>query len=169
MGNKVCNHPKWILDSQNIGTCANPECEEKRQFPLHKGDLVVVLRESKCNSQVEKGEEVKEKPGRKKASSHLFERGVYYEKNKEAIVADLFAMGRLATREKWNIPKGTIGKLERRWLDKKQRSKITPGPQQPKTQKDRLPAFPEFSTTWDPTVQVKWLEIYEKLRNRQQD
>jgi hypothetical protein len=174
MGNepKVCNHLKWNIDSQNIGTCANPKCGEVRQFPFSAGEPVIVLKESKCNSQIKK-EEVKEKPGRKprkpgrkKASRHgsLFERSRYYEKNKEAIIADLFAMGRTATCEKWNIPKGTIGKLERRWLTEKQRSEITAdGSQQPKTQKDGLPAFPEFSMTWDPTVQVKWLEVWPEI------
>lgn len=161
---EVCKHLKWIIDSQNIGTCANPECEEKRQFPLCKGDPVVVLRESKCNSQIGKEEvkEVKEKPrkrGRRK-KGNLHERSVYYENRKAPIIADLFDMGRTATREKWNIPKGTIGKLERRWLTEKQRSEITSDGPQPKTQKDGLPVFPEFSTTWDPTVQVKWLEMW---------
>jgi hypothetical protein len=49
---KICKHPKWIINGENIGTCANPECGEVRRFPLAAGERIVVLKKSKCNSRI---------------------------------------------------------------------------------------------------------------------
>ena len=46
---EVCPHSKWHIDNHNVGTCANPSCEEVRQFPLEAGEEVRVLRVSKMN------------------------------------------------------------------------------------------------------------------------
>ena len=46
---EVCPHAKWQIDNHNIGTCANPDCEEVKQFPQEAGKEVIVLRESKMN------------------------------------------------------------------------------------------------------------------------
>ena len=46
---EVCPHAKWHIDNHNIGTCANPDCEEVKQFPFEAGKEVIVLRESKMN------------------------------------------------------------------------------------------------------------------------
>jgi hypothetical protein len=51
---KVCNHLKWVIDSDNIGTCSNPQCQEVRRFPLSSKESVEVLRKSKCNSRIER-------------------------------------------------------------------------------------------------------------------
>jgi DNA-binding CsgD family transcriptional regulator len=47
---EVCPHRKWNIDNHNVGTCANPACEEIRQFPFEAGE-VKVLRESKLRRQ----------------------------------------------------------------------------------------------------------------------
>jgi hypothetical protein len=51
---KLCKHPKWVINGENIGTCANPECQEVRRFPFNAKDSVEVLRKSKCNSRIER-------------------------------------------------------------------------------------------------------------------
>jgi hypothetical protein len=89
-------------------------------------------------------------------------------------------LGRTATREKYGIPTASsLLSLEKRWLDPDQRAMVdraNSGPeavkpagkptakQNPGTSGDnRLPQFPEFSGSWDPQVQVKWLEVYAEL------
>jgi len=112
----------------------------------------------------------------KKTGDTLYKRNQYYENNKEAIIYDLFAMGRYATRDKWGIPKGTLVHLEYRWLTREQRHKLTTeepiNPPQfpasrPPSENGHLPHFPQFSDSWDPAVQLKWLEVYQNLDARQ--
>lgn len=157
-GPEVCNHPKWILDSHNRGTCTNPECGEVRQFPSNKGDPVIVLEASKCN-----GKEVEMKTDR---PTNIKAKHKFYEDNKAAIIADLLHLGKSATRGKWRIPKGTLPRLIEKWLTPEQKATVNSIGLEPTTQlaeNGRLPAFPEFSNSWEAPVQVKWLEIYEKL------
>jgi len=111
----------------------------------------------------------------------LRKRHKYYEDNKRAIIADLLSTGKAATREKWNIPKGTLGKLLSRWLTKEQKAAIpisepeapaaTPESPHPSTSSTpsngRLPPFPPFSDAWEPEVQLEWLEIYGRLAEKQ--
>jgi len=88
-----------------------------------------------------------------------YERHRYYEKNKAAILEDYKNLGEAATRKKWNIPRGaTLPNLLKRWQGET--------PFQATTDNHALPAFPEFSITWPPEVQLKWLEIYEKLLDK---
>jgi hypothetical protein len=89
-------------------------------------------------------------------------RHAYIEAHKQEIIKDLFTYGRTPTRKKWSIPAGTLHSLEKRWLTADEKAKLdnitfAPSPNA------QLPIFPAFSDTWDPTVQVKWLEIYGKL------
>jgi len=109
------------------------------------------------------------------------ERHDYYESNKEAIIADLLSTGRTATREKWNIPKGTLGKLMSRWLTKEQKAAIpisepeapvttseSPHPSTNSTPSNgRLPPFPPFSDKWETEVQLQWLEVYSELATKE--
>lgn len=53
---KVCKHPKWLINGENIGTCSNPECQEMRRFPLSSKSSIEILRPSKCNSRIERKE-----------------------------------------------------------------------------------------------------------------
>jgi hypothetical protein len=254
----VCEHKKWNIDGNNIGTCANPACQEMRQFPWEKGEEVIVLRESK----------LVENNIRKKRRQHDVDHHVrhkYYEDNKQAIIDDLLQHGRTFTREKWGInASSSLHSLELRWLTPEQRAQIpfvfaatsagTPvetqnnsnGWNMAETKKKRkgmvggrnaekhayylrnkeeicedllklgrretarkwdiptssihtligrwltdeeraqvekatdstnttllavdprveLPKFPAFSNNWEGSVQVKWLEIYEKLLER---
>jgi hypothetical protein len=46
---EVCPHRKWNIDNHNVGKCANPACEEVRQYPLEAGEEVKVLRVSKLS------------------------------------------------------------------------------------------------------------------------
>jgi hypothetical protein len=166
---EICNHRKWLLNSQNIGTCANPECGEVRQFPLNGGEPVTILKESKCNSRIKKGEKVVVKEDKKHGRKHdinPYLRHIYYEKNREGIVADLITIGRAATQHKWGIPRGgTIFSLEKRWLTLEQIALVNTITLKSLTplENGRLPSLPEFSDTWEAPVQLKWLEIYEKL------
>jgi hypothetical protein len=163
VSNGVCPHKKWHIDNHNVGTCANPECGEVRQFPLNAGDPVIVLKKSKLNE----GEKTLATEPRKKRKTSVvdrYERSRYYGENKKLIIADLLSIGRTRTREKWGIPNSSLQALIKKWLtDDQKRQLLCAGLPDPSANDGRLPAFPEFSTTWDPMVQIKWLEIYEKL------
>jgi hypothetical protein len=142
---KICTHPKWTIDSQNIGTCTNPDCQEQRQFPLSSRDQVVILRESKCNSQIREGkkptiqedketiiQENKETVKQEKESDMKttgkkvtrLERHQYYEKHKKDIITDLLSLGRTATSKKWNIPTSSLFVLLNRWLTPEQIAQV---------------------------------------------
>jgi len=91
----------------------------------------------------------------------------YFEKNKDAIVADLLSLGRAAVRAKWGIGKSALTDFERKWLSDEQRGQITSLGIKSRIN-GRLPAFPAFSDSWAPEVQCKWLEIYEKILDKQE-
>ena len=167
-----CVH-RFQVDSQNIGTCSL--CGEVRQFPWDRKEPVIVLNKGDTStSQVSEKEE---------AMKPIKKRHKYYEDNKEAIIADLLSLGRAATQKKWGIPVGgTLPSLEKRWLTEEQKAAIpsgTPGPRpgnlteapHPSTistpSNGRLPPFPQFSPTWDPSVQLQWLEVYSELAKRE--
>jgi hypothetical protein len=93
----------------------------------------------------------------------------YIEENKDAIIGDLFNIGRSATRLKWYIGNSALRKFEMKWLTEKQRERLTSignilrQAAGSHNGQQALPAFPAFSNQWDPEIQLKWLEIYEKL------
>ena len=156
-----CRH-KWIIDNHNVGTCSL--CGEVRQFPVEKSGQVVVLKKGKQKRYRKKGRQYQHLP--------TVKRHRYYESNRDAIVADLLSMGRAATMTKWKIPSSSLCTLENRWVTDEQRDQIDAAtlsqPSQPASaataaKNGRLPVFPEFSGTWEPSVQLKWLEVYEKL------
>lgn len=98
-------------------------------------------------------------------------RSKFYEQNKAAIIADLLRLGKSATRSKWRIPKGSLPRLIENWLTPEQKAMVNSIGLEPVRDEKvhlngRLPAFPEFSMSWDPPVQLKWLEIYGKLLDR---
>jgi hypothetical protein len=166
-----CVH-KFQVDGQNIGTCSI--CGEVRQFPWDRDDPVIVLSKGDTStSQVSK----KEEHMRHTSHHQIQERHKYYEDNKQAIIADLLSLGRAATRKKWNIPSSTMVYLEKGWLTEEQRSTVPSNPGRPKQQphlstsptpsNGRLPPFPQFSDTWDPSVQLQWLEVYSELAKRE--
>jgi hypothetical protein len=158
---KPCVH-KWQIDSQNVGTCSL--CGEVRQFPMEKDGEVVVLKPGRPPAK-------RGRPKRNRTWTGIREKNQYYEAHKEEIARDLLSIGRPATREKWGIPISTITGLERRWLTPEQIATITSGSSQPApggppqapSRNGLLPHFPEFSGTWDPSVQLKWLEVYQTL------
>ena len=78
----------------------------------------------------------------------------YYEKHKEEILHDLKVLGRKTTKEKWKLAASTLVTLLTRWRVPLE-ERVAPN--------GWLPQLPEFSNTWEPEVQVKWLEIYGKL------
>jgi hypothetical protein len=160
-----CVH-KWQIDSKNVGTCS--VCGEVRQFPVEKGGQPVVLKAGHLGN----------RPDRKKGSDvrvNIRARSKFYEDNRDAIIADFGSIGKTRTRHKWSIPKGTLNRLIDRWLTPEQKASIAPSPyitrvaSSPgaKSPNGRLPHFPEFSGTWQPEVQVRWLDVYEKLATKQ--
>jgi hypothetical protein len=155
----TCTH-KWQVDRKNVGTCS--VCGEVRQFPLEKGQDPVVLKP---------GNPPGKNPRQFPTTPKLRAAWCRHENNKQAIIADLLVIGNTATCKKWGILPQTMSGLKQRWLTPEERSRIfwdrgghrtrgTPG--QP-PQIGHLPTFPEFSGTWDPSVQLKWLEVYENL------
>ena len=164
----ACIH-RFNIDSHNIGTCS--QCDEVRQYPWGKGEVVVLKKGNPSINKVLKEENM---------GTSIKQRHQYYEEHKEEIIADLLSSGRAATQEKWNIPRGgALVALEKRWLSREQRDAIPPtknrqrskqkgtvplgqAKPEPPTSKHRL-KLPEFSNEWMPAVQLKWLEVYEKL------
>lgn len=95
----------------------------------------------------------------------LLARHRFYEENKIAIVADVKSIGTSATAKKWKINGASLHHVLKRW----EREAKAAQPEQDKviskTSSDgRLPPFPVFSDSWTPEVQLKWFELYEKLR-----
>jgi len=148
------------IDSHNIGTCSL--CGEVRQFPWEKGSPVIVLKkgDSGIKQVLEKEDDM---------VINNFEKHRDYEEHKEEILADLRSIGRPATRKKWNIPSGTMSQLEKRWLPPLERQDLTLRSHAERSQAKRknggnsLPSFPEFSTDWPESVQIKWIEVYPQL------
>lgn len=101
------------------------------------------------------------------------ERHRYYEEHREEIVANLKTTGLRATSKKWNIPRSSINTLLARWLTQEERDAIPRRRGRPSARQKRSslprpanahqPKFPDFSNEWAPPVQLKWLELYEKL------
>jgi hypothetical protein len=161
-----CIH-RWQIDNHNTGTC--PLCGEVRHFPWEwEGREVVTLKKGNHSSNDMQKEE---------HMSIIKKRHKYYEENKEAIIADLLSLGRAATQKKWGIPVGgTLPSLEKRWLTEEQRSATPSNPGRPKEpprpltnltpSNGRLPPFPQFSDTWDPSVQLAWIDTYRELAKK---
>lgn len=171
-----CTH-RFQVDNNNTGTCS--ECGEVRQFPWDKGGEIAILKKGSPNNSLPHGNK-SNKRGRKtmkhNRQSQIRERHTHYEQNKEAIVADLLSKGRKATCHKWNIPSSSLCSIEKRWLTKEQKLKIptpvitseSPRPStNTTTSNGRLPPFPQFSDTWDPSVQLEWLDVYRMLATRE--
>jgi len=148
---EVCPHKKFVLDNLNKGTC--PECGEVRQFTHNKQQPYIVLQEGKLT-------EDKKRPGQNNQEKHR-----WYEKHKDDIVRDLLTKGRTFTRHKWKIPSPSIFVLEQRWLTAEQIAQVekTTTTEFIAVDNGQLPEFPKFGDTWPEAVQLKWLEIYEKL------
>lgn len=110
-------------------------------------------------------------------NTHIAAKHKYYEDNKEAIIADLLSKGKAYTRRRWNIPRGSLGRLITTWLTKEQAAAIPisqpdpsltsteppPDPANSAPSNGRLPPFPHFSEEWPQIVKVKWLEVYGEL------
>lgn len=100
-----------------------------------------------------------------------------YEEYRDEIVADLISIGARPTARKWNIPPGSIYRLTHIWLTPEQHEMMLKAAGKrgreltvPKTSSDgRLPPLPFFENSWDPSVQLKWLEVYETLIMRVHD
>jgi hypothetical protein len=145
----TCVH-KWQIDRHNVGTCS--VCGEVRQFPMEKGQEPVTLKPGRPTN----------KRTREKAPTAALRTNAkarYYRENRDAITQDIRTTGRIATCQKWDIPEKTYYKLISRWLTPDESAHQPNG---------HFPDLPEFSNTWDATVQVKWLDVYEKLHPKEE-
>ena len=97
----------------------------------------------------------------------------FCEDNKAAILADVKSMGTSATAKKWMVRGAALYQTLKRWG-----YKVNDKPQEvaaseqgkiiPMASSDgKLPPFPVFSDSWASPVQLKWLELYEKLSERE--
>jgi hypothetical protein len=146
----TCTH-KWQIDNHNVGTCS--VCGEVRQFPMDKGQEPVTLKPGRPSN-----ERTREKAPT--AALRTNAKARYYRENKDAIIQDIRTTGRIATCQKWDIPEKTYYKLISRWLT----------PDEPAHQRNgHLPHFPEFSGTWETSVQLKWLEVYQNLHIKEKN
>jgi len=179
---EVCPHKKWNIDADNIGTCANPNCLARRQFPWEKGGQIIELEPGKPIVK-EASMVVTEKKctdGRRNAYKNLptYKRTLYLDENKDAIIADLFNLGRLTTRAKWSISGQGLGRFEKRHLTNEQKEQLTTLGRGLGVKKlfagapnngNQVPPLPNFNNAWEPAAQLKWLEIYEKLLDNETD
>lgn len=85
------------------------------------------------------------------------ERRKYYQEHKEEMVRDLIAHGKDFVVNKWRIKPQVIGHLKRL----PEYKEAYPG--RPKVSPNGIPPLPAFQDKWAPEVQVKWLEVYEKV------
>lgn len=161
------NKAAILADVQSIGAKATA-----KKWKINDASLYHVLK--RWEREAKKAEpkskvtiRTKRVPQGKAHKVNPYKRNRYYESNKTAIIADLITIGRTATRHKWGIPRGaTIFSLEKRWLTPEQIALIDAIPSTQNTSTNgRLPSLPEFSD-WGASVQVKWLEVYEKLLDR---
>lgn len=109
--------------------------------PLHQGGIVIL------------------KPSRDDWAelSHR-ERSLWFEENKQRLLGDVKKYGYSLARKKWEIAGGTWTNLMVRW------GIALVGETKPKYQVGKfMPQLPDFSNDWPESVQLKWLEIYEKL------
>ena len=79
----------------------------------------------------------------------------WYTKHRALILADIRQLGETKTRHRWGIPTGTWSKLMKRF-------NLRLGSAGPALMKS-APAFPDFSDSWAPEVQIKWLDVYHDL------
>lgn len=91
------------------------------------------------------------------------ERHRFYVEHKEAIIKDIKELGPKATREKWQIPSGTMTGLKSKWriLPEQLRPDERPEPKL-----EHLPQLPPWNDNWTPEVQIKWLDIFLHLATR---
>jgi hypothetical protein len=90
----------------------------------------------------------------------------FIESHKDEIIADLLSFGRPITCSKWNISETTIHVFEKKYLTNEQKDQITKiGMEIGKyiSEDGQMPPLPRFKDSWDVSVQVKWLEVYEAL------
>jgi hypothetical protein len=73
----------------------------------------------------------------------------WFYKHREEVLQDLISLGKKVTCEKWGMPYQMIGHFYRKNPTHASKSSI---------------ALPTWSDTWDPTVQVKWLECFLEVR-----
>jgi len=179
-----CIH-RWNIDRDNIGTCSR--CDEVRQFPWDKGE-VIILKKGKYTEIPKKEDNMKTSirerhtyyeehkveiiadllsTGRAatKAKWDIPHGGVIYGLEKRWLTAEQIA----------SIPKRSLTPTPAVPTDGKaqgfdgssdsidiETEKFT-WPSKHSTPLNAMPKFPEFSDTWDCTVQLKWLELYGEL------
>lgn len=138
--------------------------EEKEKTSAQTSDLPATILTSKDRG-------IKRKTG---TPINIRAKSKFYKDNKDAIVADLLRLGKPATCREWGIAKSTLSQLINKWLTPEQIALVNnpkfPGSNQEThhSENGQRPEFPAFSDSWDPTVQVKWLEIYGKLLERRE-
>lgn len=97
----------------------------------------------------------------------------YYEDNRQAIEADIANLGVDAAMERWQIGENMLYKLRQRWGLKinirKPAASHQPAPgltaAAPAKPLPGLPPFPAFCDTWQPDVQIRWLDAYMVLHS----
>jgi hypothetical protein len=171
----TCVH-KWQIDRHNVGTCS--VCGEVRQFPLEKGQDPVVLAPGRPPGRPRGRPPGRGRQPRQRNPSNIHERHRFYESHRNEITQDLLTLGRKATRKKYGIPTtSSLASLEKRWLTPDQKATLdsavlkpaSPSQDPAPSTNGHLPHFPEFSGTWDPSVQLKWLEVYQNLHIKEKN
>jgi hypothetical protein len=188
-----CKHREQIKSAGHyteIGTCSI--CGQQTKYPVDKlkeiptviklgridGELVLPNHHYKLDLNHQDRSDLataeKEARGKEKEttaqppkSTSTKESLQFYRGNKAQMIQDLISYGKDSFLQLWKVKPQIISHLKSDKLYKKLLDQMkTPSPPSPELQKalvDRLPALPPWSENWAPEVQVRWLDIYEKL------
>lgn len=88
------------------------------------------------------------------------DRHQFIESNKDEILEDIKSLGSTKTRKKWGLSTSTIAKLS---TPKSHVIRASVSTSHPPCHNVKLPELPPYSEQWDPSVQLKWLDIYQDL------
>lgn len=88
------------------------------------------------------------------------EKSDFYELNKAEIMEDIHTVGRTRACQKWQTPRGSIGKLVIGWTAAEP---IPLNIARDPAIAGKLPAFPEFNNDWPEPVQLHWIDAYLTL------
>lgn len=139
----ICRH-EW---PQKSGTVTCPLCRAVAFFDTEKDPF------SESAPVILKPPEYEWKKLTHKVKHHIFE------KCKNHIIIDVRKLGRKEAAKKWTMAESTLSQLLDAWEGKTKSEDVTP--------QSGLPALPPWDNNWMAPVQVKWLEIYGMMIQKQ--
>ena len=88
------------------------------------------------------------------------------EADKEAMLADYYALSLVSFYQKWSLAPDTWQKLKKLWNVAAKGHRGGPGKKDAQKVGDSLPPFPVFNDNWPEAVMVTWLDTYKALKEK---